>query len=71
MHVEGNSQNLLEIHDTDYANPVFKIVDGGWVQIGEGTATGATTDVKIVDGDNNAARASLQVQGNAGNIESL
>ena len=71
LHIEGNSQNLLEIHDTDYANPVFKIVDGGHVQMGEGTATSATADVKILDGDNNDLRASLEVQGNAGNQESL
>ena len=71
LHVEGNGQNLFEVHDSDYANPAFKIIDGGWVQFGNTGATGATTDVLIIDSDNNAARASFQVQGNDGSTECL
>jgi hypothetical protein len=37
----------------------------------ETTSTNANPDVLIIDGDNNSARASLQIQGNAGAIESL
>ena len=37
----------------------------------ETTSTNSSPDILIVDGDNNSARASLQIQGNAGAIESL
>jgi hypothetical protein len=61
------------IGQTDLSSDVGLYVkkSAGTVIKSETTGTNANPDVLIIDADNNNARASLQIQGNGGSVESL
>lgn len=71
LNVHGDdADHMFKISSTTYSKDLLTIGGAGFVNLETG-GTSSVPDFKIVDPDNSNARASLQIQGNGGAVESL